>query len=1003
MVAGPDDQSYAHYGPVGDHRLMGALPIAAVGPAVLPAVANGQGTAAIVLLLLVAAVALGAHYGGVRAGLMAAVLGSLVSLLLGPASLPATVLQTGVFVFAAVCTIVVVAQRRRAQEQLCRFADLVGAITGDPEEAVCALDREGHIMFVNPAAVAKLGWSEAELLGKDLHQLVHDPTDMGCPVTPGDVCPLGAILRAGSSTQTGSSEFKTRDNHRAHVAYTSLPMLRNGRVQGVVLTLRDAVEPGQVVESLRESEERYRSLVETSPDGIIMTDLYGYITMANRRAARLYGYDSSDSLVGMRIVELVAPEDRLRAVEDGRNVRVAGVVSNAEYKALMQDGNTFPVEIRASLIRDREGTPKALIHACRDVTERRRADETLRSGEICAATRDAATVALARSVTIGESLSNVVRSLCENAGWDTGVVWEVHERDTLLRCHTIWHNPSLDIARFEEVSQQFSFARGEDLPGRVWESGRATWIRDIVADPDFSRALMASKVGLHSAFCMPIFVHGAVRGVIELFSSDIRWSNDALAAAMTTVAGQLGQFIERKETEKALEYQARHDALTDLPNRVLLHERMQRALRAAIGQNDNHVTLLLMDLDRFKEVNDTLGHHCGDLLLQQVASRLQSALRDSDTIARLGGDEFAALLPATDVTGAELVAQKILRALVQPFVLEGQQVDIGASIGIASHPRHASDASTLMQRADVAMYSAKRARAGYAVYAADQDQGEPDRLALLGELRQAIDQEQLLVHYQPKIHLRTGRVESVETLARWHHPVHGLIPPERFIPLAEHSGLTKPLSYCVLNQALRQCRTWQEAGLHLGVSVNLSAGNLQDPQLADAIANLLDIHHLEPDSLTLEIAESAIMVDSSHALETLQRLHNTGVRISIDDFGTAYSSLANLRRLPLDEIKIDTSFVMDMADHEDDAFIARSVIDLGHNLGLEVVAEGVESDEIWGMLGTMGCDLAQGSYLSHPLPAAELEAWLDRLPREAGLPTRITRIDQFPRSGRSGA
>ncbi len=429
------------------------------------------------------------------------------------------------------------------------------------------------------------------------------------------------------------------------------------------------------------------------------------------------------------------------------------------------------------------------------------------------------------------------------------------------------------------------------------------------------------------------------------------------------------------EQQKRLLKQALHDALTGLPNRMLLHDRVQQAILDA-PRTDSTVTLLLMDMDRFKEINDTFGHHQGDLLLQQFGTRLLGALRESDTIARLGGDEFAILLPNTSEQGAIDVANTILSALGQTFGVQGHSLSVGASIGIAYYPQHGADAATLLQRADVAMYHAKRTDSGFAVYTSAQDDYSPDRLALIGELRKAIVGEELLLFYQPKVDLKTQRVDSVEALVRWQHPERGMILPAEFIPLAEHTGLIKPLTRWVLGRALEQCHAWQEAGLELSVAVNVSARSLHDPDLIPTLVELLDTWNVRANLLEIELTESSLMADPVHGAEILQQIRDMGVRIAIDDFGTGYSSLAYLRRLPVDEIKIDRSFVQNMANNDDDAFIIRSVSDLGHSLRLEVVAEGVENQQSLQLLTLMGCDLAQGYHVSRPLAARELESWL---------------------------
>jgi diguanylate cyclase (GGDEF)-like protein len=436
------------------------------------------------------------------------------------------------------------------------------------------------------------------------------------------------------------------------------------------------------------------------------------------------------------------------------------------------------------------------------------------------------------------------------------------------------------------------------------------------------------------------------------------------------------------------EHQALHDALTNLPNRTLFHDRVGQALASARREH-LPVAVMIMDLDRFKEVNDTLGHASGDELLQQAGVRLRGALRESDTVARLGGDEFGVLLPrVVDSAAAVSVARKLRKALEEPFTIHGLALQIEASVGIALYPEHGDDVHSLLQRADVAMYVAKDQPGGCEIYAKERDDYSPDRLTMLTELRRAIDQGELILHYQPKADLRTSHVHGVEALVRWSHPVRGLVPPDEFIPLAQKTGVIVPLTFFVLNEALRQCRTWQLEGLDLCVGVNLSARNLLDVHLPDTVGELLTRWEVPPSLLELEITESTILADPIRAMHVLSRLSGMGVRLAIDDFGTGYSSLAYLKRLPVDELKIDKSFVQGMEEDENDAVIVRSTIDLGRNLGLRVVAEGVETAEAWRRLAALGCDIAQGYYLSRPVPAGELAAWL-RAARESGRAKRL--------------
>ncbi len=422
-------------------------------------------------------------------------------------------------------------------------------------------------------------------------------------------------------------------------------------------------------------------------------------------------------------------------------------------------------------------------------------------------------------------------------------------------------------------------------------------------------------------------------------------------------------------------HETTHDALTDLPNRSLLHDRVVQAIHRA-KRDGGRLALLVLDLDRFKEINESLGHFNGDRLLKQLAVRLQGVVRASDTLARLGGDEFAFVIPNV-ASDADLhkVAKTIQKAMDAPFSLEKLTLDVRASIGAAIFPEHGQDVDTLMQLADVAMYAAKQDNQGFVIYSSKLNMASPQRLTLMGELRQALERDELLMYYQPKFDNHCNRVTEVEALVRWQHPRHGLMQPAEFIPLAERTGLIKQLSLWVLKTVLHQSSRWREDGLEIAVSVNLSAHDLLDPELPDIIAGLLAQHSVPAKQLVLEITETAIMADPDCSLEILNRIAKLGVRISIDDFGTGYSSLAYLRKLPVTEIKIDRSFVMEMLDNPGDEAIVQATIGLAKSLGLDVVAEGVENDATMVKLKSLGCNLLQGYHISKPMAAKDFPGW----------------------------
>ena len=441
------------------------------------------------------------------------------------------------------------------------------------------------------------------------------------------------------------------------------------------------------------------------------------------------------------------------------------------------------------------------------------------------------------------------------------------------------------------------------------------------------------------------------------------------------VVSSFTDVTDRMKAEHELERQALHDTLTGLPNRSLLLDRLEQALRTA-RRLATPLALLVMDLDRFKEINDAFGHRAGDLLIGEVALRLSADLRDTDTVARLGGDEFAMILPGADEGAAGHVAQKIIAALQRPFDIDGVAHEVAISIGIAVSPQHGDDVETLMRRADMAMYVAKTTPGGSAVYAEQQDPEGSNQLALMAELRQTLETDQLQVVYQPIVGFNEGEAIRVEALARWRHPERGLIAPGEFIPLAERSGLVKSLFSHVLAMTLAQCATWRQANLPVQAAVNLSIRNLLDPELPRIVGQALDRAGIPPESLAFEITESMLMLEPNRALRTLAELRDLGVQLAIDDFGVGYSSLAYLQRLPAYAVKIDRSFVSRMTRDRGSSEIVKLITNLGHALGMKVVAEGIEDQATYDACAAVGCDSAQGFFVARPMVATAIPAWL---------------------------
>ena len=532
---------------------------------------------------------------------------------------------------------------------------------------------------------------------------------------------------------------------------------------------------------------------------------------------------------------------------------------------------------------------------------------------------------------------------------------------------------------------QLQATRVDSPEALVTELGRGRW---DVAIADYSLKTMSGERALaivrELAGDLPfIFVSSAVGEDVAVEAMRIgaqdyimKDSLDRLAPAVERELREAEVRRERRRHSERVAYLAYHDDLTDLPNRTLLNDRLHQGILAA-KRDTRALSLLALDLDGFKEINDSLGHPAGDRVLQLVAARLRAALRESDTVARLSGDEFAVLLPGTDAAGAELAAMKILQELQVPMLVEGRPLFVTASVGIAAFPEHGTGEQELLQKADISMYVAKNDRSGFSVYAADRDGRVEQRMALVSAIWHGIEHGQFSLDYQPIVDLRSNNVTTLEALIRWNHPQHGRLPPDQFIQMAEHSGLVTPLTTFAIDRALTE---WPCGSHRLSVAVNLSPRSLHDGAFPTRVRDLLAARGAEPACLALEITENVIMSDPDRAVRHLTELHGMGIKLVMDDFGTGYSSLAYLRRLPVSQLKIDRSFIGALTQGEDEALV-RSIIDLAHNLKLEVVAEGVESAAVCDRLRALGCDLAQGHFFSAPGPAEQVRERLTQRDR----------------------
>ena len=590
-----------------------------------------------------------------------------------------------------------------------------------------------------------------------------------------------------------------------------------------------------------------------------------------------------------------------------------------------------------------------------------------------------------RAQSLEDAIGFTLEQLCRHLGWAAALAWLFDDQANELRCAPVHYIADMSrTAPLLECSRQLRYATGVGLPGQVLDQAQPIWLSGRTDEDNYPRASATRAAGLSTVVGFPVVVDDRVVAVLECFAEASLPPAEEVMRVVSQVGDLLAQVFERDRSERRLRHEARHDALTGLPNRACFHERLDHLLGLA-GRTDLGLAVAILDVNHFKEVNDTLGHPQGDRLLVEVGRRLSAILAESDTIARLGGDEFALILSRINSEeDAMAVAGRVAVALREPLRLEGVPVSVDASIGLALYPRHGADLSELMRHADVAMYEAKRAQTVHRLYSPPADPHNPHRLGLMGELREALESDQLMLQYQPKVDAHTGRLLDVEALLRWRHPVRGFVAPGEFIPVAERSGLIGSLTRFVLREALAQARAWLADGLMIPVAVNISPRTLLGESFPEEISELLCDPDLPRGLLGLEITESSVLEDPDRARRVLCDLAEMGVPIAIDDFGTGYSSLGQLKQLPVGQLKIDRSFVDGMTGDERDSFIVRAAIRLGHDLGMTIVAEGVEDDETLSLLRELNCDVVQGYLIHRPAFAGVLESWLHRAREDRG-------------------
>ena len=816
------------------------------------------------------------------------------------------------------------------------------------------LDADGRVVYSSPAGERMLGYPRGYWIGLSVFDLVH-PED-----GPRVVAVFAQALTRPGLTEPVRFRMRHVDGAWRHVEAIGNNLLRDPQIGGMVVTTRDVSERHDAVEALRVSEARFRSLVQRSYDVIVVCAPDGTVRYITPSVEHVLGV-KPDEVIGRNAFEFAHPDERAALVAStGRLLDGSSPQRPVELRVRHVNGSMRWMEVIPTDLIDDPAVAGVVLNV-RDITERKRAEEELRLLQTIV-------LAIDEAPDLGAALEVTVQRVCEVTGWACGAAWTPSADASALQLRRSWCSDESLLEAFCEQRETLELGPGEGLPGRVWASGQPALAAHVGEHDDAAR-----EAGIEVGVAVPVLADREVIAVLEMFNVVEATDDRRVLSLVATVAGQLGTVIERKRAQERLAHQALHDPLTELPNRALFLDRLALAL-ARLRRRKSSMAVLFGDVDRFKVVNDSLGHDAGDRLLVALSKRLRDVLRPGDTLVRFGGDEFAVLcedVPEGDVAG---IATRMMEALAEPFTTGGREVFVSMSVGIAMADDPDQRAEAMLRDADAAMYLAKdRGRARFEVFDEAMRDQSTERLLLENALRRAPERGELRALYQPIVRLTDGSMVAAEALVRWAHPERGMLTAAEFVPLAEETGIIVPVGGWVLDEACRQAATWTGDGRAPAVSVNLSAHQLNRTDLVGAVDRALRESGLDPDRLWLEITESVLMEDADAAVAALESLRGLGVHLCVDDFGTGYSSLAYLRRFPVDALKVDRSFVAGLGKDPEDSAIVEAVVSMAHSLRLSVVAEGVETDEQLARLRELGCELAQGFYFAAPVPPSALE------------------------------